>query len=89
MFLHFIEQLWRAPEFHQSVQSSMSNQIVCGTQRGDVYSFAIIVQEIFYRKGVFYLDDKDKLLTFGDENKDVAEIYVTDKGTSNKVTKIP
>lgn len=31
-----------------------------GTQKGDVYSFAIIAQEIFYRKGVFYLTDEDR-----------------------------
>ncbi len=58
----------------------MTSQVLCGTQKGDVYSFAIIIQEIFYRKGVFYLDDKDKLTGFGDENKDVEEINITFKG---------
>ena len=30
-----------------------------GSQKGDVYSFAIIVQEIIYRKGVFYIGEED------------------------------
>jgi len=30
-----------------------------GTQKGDVYSFAIICQEIVYRKGPFWLEDDE------------------------------
>ncbi len=56
--IKIIEQLWKAPEL-QSSFTNMNKQII-GTPKGDVYSFAIIVQEILYRKGVFYLTDEDK-----------------------------
>jgi hypothetical protein len=75
------EQLWKAPELHYSVyQNHIPLQLMCGTQKGDVYSFGIIIQEIFYRNGVFYLNDKDKLEAFGDENKDIHEVKLTYKG---------
>ncbi|XP_027013905.2 atrial natriuretic peptide receptor 1 isoform X5 [Tachysurus fulvidraco] len=41
--------LWRAPEIlRQTVRAN-------GTQKGDVYSFGIIAQEVVYRRGPFYI----------------------------------
>lgn len=57
--------------------------MLCGTQKGDVYSFGIIMQEILYRNGVFYLTDKDKETNFTFDNKDddnFDEIKVSYKG---------
>ncbi len=39
------EKLWRAPELLRIANQSG------GTQKGDVYSFAIILYEIFNRRG--------------------------------------
>lgn len=44
-YLLFLDQLWRAPEL-------LRNHIH-GSQKGDVYAFAIIMYEIFSRKGPF------------------------------------
>uniref|UniRef100_W5M3H3 Guanylate cyclase n=1 Tax=Lepisosteus oculatus TaxID=7918 RepID=W5M3H3_LEPOC len=41
--------LWRAPELLRG------NMPTNGTQKGDVYSFGIIAQEIVYRNGVFFI----------------------------------
>uniref|UniRef100_A0A8C1TM95 Guanylate cyclase n=1 Tax=Cyprinus carpio TaxID=7962 RepID=A0A8C1TM95_CYPCA len=41
--------LWRAPEL---LRESISAN---GTQKGDIYSFAIIAQEVVYRRGPFYI----------------------------------
>ncbi len=61
------EQLWRAPELQSSYigfNPNTASQLFVGTQKGDIYSFAIIVQEILYRKGVFYVNDEDRENTF-------------------------
>ncbi|KAK3708696.1 hypothetical protein RRG08_010848 [Elysia crispata] len=47
-------KLWMAPELLR-----MANPPSCGTQKGDVYSFAVICQEIVYRNGAFYLQNLD------------------------------
>ncbi|XP_035829365.1 atrial natriuretic peptide receptor 1 [Aplysia californica] len=56
-------RLWTAPELLR-----MSSPPAAGTQKGDVYSFAIICQEIVYRYGVFYL-----------QNLEVSPKEITDK----------
>ncbi|XP_050313184.1 atrial natriuretic peptide receptor 1-like isoform X2 [Anthonomus grandis grandis] len=55
--------LWTAPELLR-----MPNPPPEGTQKGDVYSFAIIMEEIIMREGVFYIKDS-KL-----EPKDIVEL---------------
>ena len=57
--------IWTAPELLR-----MHQRPSCGTQKGDVYSFAIICQEIVYRNGVFYLSNLDlspqgRILVYG------------------------
>uniref|UniRef100_A0A7N8YEW0 Guanylate cyclase n=1 Tax=Mastacembelus armatus TaxID=205130 RepID=A0A7N8YEW0_9TELE len=48
---YYASQLWTAPELLRS-----ECRPTCGTQRGDVYSFGIILQEVAVLRGVFYLD---------------------------------
>lgn len=52
-------KLWTAPELLDfSVAGGPTMQAY---QKGDVYSFAIICQEVMYRKGVFYVEDEDPM----------------------------
>uniref|UniRef100_A0A3B4T4D0 guanylate cyclase n=1 Tax=Seriola dumerili TaxID=41447 RepID=A0A3B4T4D0_SERDU len=48
---YYARKLWTAPELVKSECPPPS-----GTQRGDVYSFGIILQEVALLRGVFYLD---------------------------------
>ncbi|XP_061185413.1 atrial natriuretic peptide receptor 1-like isoform X7 [Saccostrea echinata] len=53
-YAYYRSFLWTAPELLRMHQRPPE-----GTQKGDVYSFAIICQEIVYRMGVFYLSNFD------------------------------
>lgn len=56
--IYYKNLLWTAPELLR-----LSNPPVNGTIKGDVYSFAIICQEIVYRNGVFSLHPDPNLST--------------------------
>jgi len=45
------DQLWTAPELLR-----MTTRPVNGTQKADVYSFAIILQEIMFRAAPYFID---------------------------------
>lgn len=49
-----LDNLSRAPELLRS------DEDIAGTQEGDVYSFAVVVQEIYYKKGPFYTGEDDR-----------------------------
>jgi len=45
------DQLWTAPELLR-----MTTRPINGTQKADVYSFAIILQEIMFREEPYFID---------------------------------
>lgn len=47
---------WTAPELLELARPPLE-----GTPKGDVYSFAIILHEMCYRKGTFYVENEDDL----------------------------
>ena len=51
--------LWTAPEI--LIESNKaSGAFVPRTQKGDVYSFAIICQEMLYRNGTFFVSEENQ-----------------------------
>ncbi|XP_034456400.1 atrial natriuretic peptide receptor 1-like isoform X1 [Hippoglossus hippoglossus] len=48
---YYARKLWMAPELLRS-----DGPLPGGTQKGDVYSFGVILQEVALLRGVFYLD---------------------------------
>jgi len=53
------DMLWTAPEILIE-RDHAGGAFVHGTQKGDVYSFAIIVQEILYRSGPFFVSEHNQ-----------------------------
>jgi class 3 adenylate cyclase len=53
---YYQSKLWTAPELLR-----LHNPPPEGTQKGDVYSFAIICQEIIYRNGPFWIEDRPEM----------------------------
>lgn len=59
-----IGKLWTAPEILRNEQA-----FFCGTQKGDVFAFAIILHEIVMRQGPFFLGDASLLEPKGKKNQ--------------------
>lgn len=60
-------KLWTAPE----LIDAPSVPVVQMYQKGDVYSFAIICQEVIYRMGVFYIKGDEALGAEGQSSGNV------------------
>jgi len=50
-FQFYHNQLWTAPELLR-----MTTRPINGTQKADVYSFAIILQEVMFREEPYFID---------------------------------
>ena len=55
LYYIFKDLLWTAPELLQGTANNPTT--TAGTQKGDVYSFGIIMQEIILRQGPFSVHD--------------------------------
>ncbi|KAI3421126.1 hypothetical protein GPALN_014754 [Globodera pallida] len=53
-YSYYKKKLWTAPELLRN-----PNAPIQGTQKGDVYSFALILHEMLYRKGAFYRGEEE------------------------------
>ena len=51
--------MWSAPELMAAQQARVAG-LLTGSQKGDVYSFAIISHEILYRAGLFRRAEDDE-----------------------------
>ena len=51
-YAYYRDLLWTAPELLR-----MKQRPINGTQKGDVYSFSIIVQEIAYKAQPYFWDE--------------------------------
>jgi len=58
-FKFYRDQLWTAPELLR-----MTTRPINGTQKADVYSFAIILQEIVFRAAPYFMDVDSPQRTF-------------------------
>ncbi|VDP74775.1 unnamed protein product [Echinostoma caproni] len=72
--------LWTAPELLPFDDGDYPT----GTFKGDVYSFAIICQELIYRKGPFFIDDEQQ-----PEAKDIIEAVRARHKPSFRPTLLP
>jgi len=59
----YCNQLWTAPELLR-----MTTRPINGTQKADVYSFAIILQEIVFRAAPYFIDIDHTQCTGGNYN---------------------
>jgi len=57
----FAALLWTAPELMAAQRAGVCGMST-GTQKGDVYSFAIILHEILYRSGLFRCVEDDEYI---------------------------
>ena len=51
--------LWTAPELLRSFGEDKTQNSYRGTQKGDIYSFGIILHEILVRQGTFHLENEE------------------------------